>query len=125
MTDFLFEIIKVVITLVAILLMIYLLAKIGNKATDSSGRSKQIKVLEKVQISKENSIMIVKISQKGYVISSNPKKVEILSEISQEEIENIEEEQKKYREEMMNKYSDVASNLKKKLRNINFKGREK
>lgn len=125
MADLLLEFIKVIIALAIILLMIYLLAKFGNKTMDSPGRSKQIKVIEKAQISKENSIMIVKIRGKGYVMSCNPKKVEILDEISKEEIEDIEEEQKKSREEMMNKYNDVASNLKEKLRNINFKGRGK
>lgn len=123
MIDELLLFLKVIIALGVTLLMIYILAKVGNKSIDSSNNGKQIKVLEKTQISKENSLLIVKIRDKGYVMSSNTGKVEILSEISKEDIDTIEEEQKKAREEMINKYSNVASTIKEKLQNIKFKGR--
>lgn len=123
MIDELLLFLKVIIALGVTLLMIYILAKVGNKSMDSSSNGKQIKVLEKTQISKENSLLIVKIRDKGYVMSSNTGKVEILSEISKEDIDTIEEEQKKAREEMINKYSNVASTIKEKLQNIKFKGR--
>lgn len=85
-----FMIFKIIICLPFILLLIYLSAKIGGGKLQNMQNGKYIKILERVSISKDNSLMISKIGEKGYVMSSSQGKVEILLEINEEELTRIE-----------------------------------
>lgn len=88
--NFWIMILKIVIFLPFILLLFYLSIKFGNNKLQNIQNGRYIKILEKVPISKENSIIIVKIGEKGYVLTSCTGKVETLLELSYEEIKKIE-----------------------------------
>jgi len=81
---------KIVICLPIILLLIYLCAKLGGGKLQDIQNGKYIKVLERVSISKDNALLISKIGNKGYVMSSAQGKVEILMEMKDEELARIE-----------------------------------
>ncbi len=49
-----------------------------------------MKILDRIALSKENSIIVVKIGEKAYAISSSSKEINILFELPKEEIINIE-----------------------------------
>jgi len=49
-----------------------------------------MRVLDRLNISKDNAILIVKIGTKGYVVSSTQGRVEILLKLTDEEISEIE-----------------------------------
>ncbi|OFI06817.1 hypothetical protein CLOACE_08000 [Clostridium acetireducens DSM 10703] len=83
------SIIKMLIFLCFIIFLIYLTAKIGGSKFESMQKNKYIKILERIPISKENSLLIIQIGSKGYVISSTSQSVEILLEIDDEEINKI------------------------------------
>lgn len=85
--------------------------------------NKFIKVIEIVHITKENSIMIIKIGNKGYVMTSSAGHMEKLSELSEEEMIDIEENKKKASQEITryymnlilrskNSFSKMANNIK-------------
>lgn len=88
--------------------------------------NKYIKVIERVQITKENAILIVKIGEQGYVMTSSAGHMEKLSELSKEEISIIEQDKKKAAEEITNYYKDLLIKSEKKFfkigKNIKSKG---
>lgn len=81
---------KIVIFLPFILILIYISMKYGGSKLQNIQNGKYIKILERASISKENSLLVVKIGQKGYVMASTNRKIEIITELSQEEIIEIE-----------------------------------
>ncbi len=88
--QFLSMIIKVAIFLPIILLLIYLSARVGGGKLQGIQSGRYIKILERVSVSRDNALMAVKIGEKGYVVSSAAGKVEILKEISDEDLAGIE-----------------------------------
>jgi flagellar protein FliO/FliZ len=89
--NFIYMILQLAVILPFILFLIYLSLKVGGSKLQSLQNGRFIKVLERVSLSKENSVLAVKIGQKGYVISSTNGRVEILLELSEEEVLRIEE----------------------------------
>lgn len=81
---------KIVIFLPFILMLIYISMKYGGSKLQNIQNGKYIKILERAPISKENSLLVVKVGQKGYVMASTNGKIEIISELSQEEIIEVE-----------------------------------
>ena len=108
-------VLKFTFALIVILLMIYILAKLANKQKGTLGAGKQIKVLDRTQISKDSYIVIVKIRNKGYVISYAAGKSDIIDELSEDDICAIEQDVENTRQEMLNKYNDAADLIMKKL----------
>jgi len=114
--------IKLLSALVVVFALMFILVKISNRKLDKLNEGKYIRVLERTNISKDNSIILLKIGKKGYVISSSNKGIEKLEEISEEEIAEIYENKEKQKEEISQQYEDFIKklNLKvKKLKNKN------
>ncbi|MFD3157472.1 flagellar biosynthetic protein FliO [Haloimpatiens sp. FM7330] len=88
--EFITMLLKLIVILPPMLLTIYLVLKFGGNKLQDLQNGKYVKIFERVQLSKENSILVVKIGEKGYVISNTAQKVEILLEISDEELAKIE-----------------------------------
>jgi flagellar protein FliO/FliZ len=83
--------IKIVIFLPFVLLLIYISARFGGSKLQSLQNGKYIKVLERVPLTKDSSLVVTKIGEKGYVLSSSSGKVEILTQISNEELLKVED----------------------------------
>lgn len=83
-------IIKIIIFLPFILFILYLSLKYGGSKLQKLQDGRYMKILDRVALSKENSIIVVKIGQKAYAMSSSSKEVNILFEVPKEEIINIE-----------------------------------
>jgi flagellar protein FliO/FliZ len=90
-TDLWVMLFKILVTLPFILGLIYISLKYGGTKLQQMQNGRFIKVLEKVQLSKENSIMVIKMGEKVYAISSTSSKIEILKELQQDEIIKLEE----------------------------------
>lgn len=80
---------KIIIFLPFVLLLIYISAKFGGSKLQSIQNGRYIKVLERVPLSKENNLMVVKIGEKGYIMSSTQGKVEILMDMNDGEIQKV------------------------------------
>lgn len=90
-SEFWLMLLKIILALPFILILIYLSLKYGGSKLQHIQNGKYIKILERVALSKENSLLVVRIGEKGYVISSTNNNIQILSEVSSEEISKIEE----------------------------------
>lgn len=88
--QFLWMLFKIIIFLPFILLLIYISIKYGGNKLQDIQNGRYIKILERAAISKENALLVVKIGEKGYVMSSVTGKLEIVSELEKEEISRIE-----------------------------------
>lgn len=93
-------IIKVVIFLPFILFMIYLFLKYGGLKLQQIQNGKYMKILDRMPMGKDNSLLVVKIGQKGYVMSSTQRRIEILMELQEEELVKIQK---------LNKIQEYAS----------------
>ena len=113
--EILVMIIKLIISLVIILGLIYLLFKLSNKKINDINESKYINVIDRVQITKDIYILVVKIGKKGYLMSSSGGKLEKLEELSEDEIVNIQLEKLKKFEEANIKYENMINLVKDKL----------
>lgn len=83
-------ILRTVMALLFILMLIYVSMKYGGNKLQDIQKGKYIKILERATISKENSLLVVKIGQQLYVMASANGKIEIISELSQEEVLEVE-----------------------------------
>ncbi|WP_368487892.1 flagellar biosynthetic protein FliO [Clostridium sp. BJN0013] len=81
---------KIIISLGFILCLIYISVKYGGGKLQSIQNGRYVKIFERTQISKENSLLVVKIGDRAYVISSTNSKVEIIYELNEKEISDME-----------------------------------
>jgi flagellar protein FliO/FliZ len=82
---------QILVALPFVLFLIYFSLKFGGTKLQQLQNGKFIKILERVPVSKENSLVITKIGKKGYIIASTNSKLEILMELDEEDIKNIED----------------------------------
>lgn len=105
-------IIKLIFTLIVILGLIYLSFKLSNEKLNKYTENKYIKILERTQIAKETYILAVKVGEKGYILSVTNSNVEKLSELTKDEIINIENNKKKEKEILDNKFNSILGKIK-------------
>lgn len=79
---------KIMIFFPFIIALILIFGKLGTKFNLGTG-NKYMKVLERLPLSKDNSLAIVKVGDKGYLMSSSTGKIEILKELDSVEINTI------------------------------------
>ena len=81
---------KIIIFLPFILCLLYLSLKYGGNKLQKMQDGRYMKILDRVALSKENSIIVVKIGEKAYAVSSSSREINILFELPGEEIITIE-----------------------------------
>ena len=74
-----------------IIFSIYLSLRYGGVKLQSLQNGRHIKILERVSLSKENSLVVTKLGDKAYVLGSTNGKIEILKELSNEELLKVQE----------------------------------
>ncbi len=88
--EFWLLIFKIIIFLPFILFILYLSLRYGGSKLRKLQDGRYMKVLDRIALSKENSIVIVKMGEKAYAVSSSTKEINILFELPKEEILHIE-----------------------------------
>lgn len=81
---------KIIIFLPFVLLILYLSLRYGGNKLQKLQNGRYMKILDRVALSKENSILVVKIGEKAYAMSSSSKEISVLFEVPKEEIVSIE-----------------------------------
>ncbi|ARC85294.1 flagellar biosynthesis, FliO family protein [Clostridium argentinense CDC 2741] len=104
------SLIQLLIFLPFILFLIYLLGKLTNKFYISPP-GRYMKIVERLQLSKDSFIMVIKIGDKGYLMSSSNNKTEILKELTEEELLKAEQNGKQYYGTNFNNSSNFVTNL--------------
>lgn len=106
---------KVVIYLIAIIAMILLTAKLVSKGTTKTTSLKYTKVLERSQISKDSSILVIKTGEEGMLVLTSPSHTEKLKDLTKEEIREIELKKEESIEEMNKMYEKIVNTSKEKI----------
>ena len=88
--EFWMLIFKIIVFLPLILVLLYLSLKYGGNKLQKLQNGKYMKIIDRIALSKDNSIVVVKIGEKAYAISSSSRKIEILFELPKDEITIIE-----------------------------------
>jgi len=88
--EFLILIFKIIIFLPFILIILNISLKYGGNKLRKLQDGRYMKILDRISLSKDNSIAVVKIGDKAYAVSSSPKDIKILFELPKEEIVRIE-----------------------------------
>jgi len=110
--------IKLLFALVVVFGLMFLLVKVSNNKISKINHGKYIKVLERTNLSKDNSIILLKVGKKGYIIGSSSKGIEKLEEISEEEIALIDENKEKQKEEINQQYEEIIRKVSLKFKKI-------
>lgn len=114
-------IIKMIVVLVIVLCLIFITFKLGESKLNKMQNGKYIKVIERMQITKNNTIILLKIGDLGYVISLSNDKSEILKEISKEELLAIEKGKIDIRKDMFIDINNIGLEIKEKLKSLRMK----
>lgn len=83
-------VLNLMIALPVIILLIYVVVKVGGSKLQNMQKSRFIKIIERVPVSKESCILVAKIGNRGYVMSSSSSGIQILFEIENNELEMLE-----------------------------------
>ena len=86
MIDYFLLIIKIIFSLIFILGLIILTFRYGGGKLQLLQNKKYLKILERISLSKENNIMVVKMGTKAFIVSSSHSNIEILREVSEEDL---------------------------------------
>ena len=117
--------IKLLIALGITLGIMFLSYKVLGTKVESVNNSKYIKVIERTQLSKDSALLVIKAGKKGYIMSCSANNIEKVEELSEDEINEIEENKKKSNQEIIDGYNKFISvsknNVSKILKNIRSK----
>ena len=116
--EFVFLCLKVVIALIVIVLLMLASAKLSSNKFSSVSNKKNIKVLEKIQLSKDTSIFVLKVLNKGYVVSISPNNTTLINELTEEEVVEIENNKKEEVEKITETYTTLFNNGANMFKNI-------
>lgn len=107
--EFFYMIIKLIFSLVVVLGLLFIAAKTSFGKINNINDKKYIKVLERVQISKDIYICVVKIGKKAHILTVSSGAVDKIEELSPEETLEIENLKKYQLQQMEEKYLDVLN----------------
>ncbi|MGL4774128.1 MAG: flagellar biosynthetic protein FliO [Clostridium sp.] len=105
--DTFFMFIKLIFALTFVLLLMLLTLKMAGKGYGNINSNKHVKVVDRIQIGKDSFVTVLKVGERGYLLSNSPSKTEVLDRLPKEEIEAIEEEKKKAAENISGVYDKI------------------
>ena len=108
--EFITLLLKIVLSLIFIVFVIHLSFRLGGSKLQDMQNGKYMKIIERVAVSKDNSLLVVKFGEKAFVVASAQGKVDILKELETEEIKKLEETHKLPQYKNL---SDIIKNFKK------------
>jgi len=86
--QFWMTLLKILVFFPFVIALILIFGKVGSRFNLATN-NKYMKVLERLPLSKDNTLLVVKVGEKGFLMSSSTGKIEILREIDGEELESI------------------------------------
>lgn len=102
---------KLVISLGVVLLLMFLIFKFANNGVKKVSNDKYIKVIDRTQIGKDISLLIVKVGEEGWIMSTSNGKSEKLKELTKEEILEIEKKKKQKEEDLKEFYKVIEDKM--------------
>ena len=113
MLDTLSVLVRLIVALLVILPLIYLSLKLGGNKLQNVQNGNYMKVIEKLSVSKENSLLVIKIGEQGYIFSSTGTKMEIIKELTEEQVSEIQKSKQITQYKNVNEFlTDFKSRIK-------------
>lgn len=103
---------KLILSLTTVLLLIFLVFRVFDNKINDINKKKYMKIVDRLQITKDNSLVIVKIGKKGYIMSSSAHNIQKIEEIEEGELELIEDMKKQAFNDMQSFYDKAFIKLK-------------
>ena len=110
--EYFYLIFKLIVALVVVFGLMMIAIKFSNKGVNKINSKKYVKVIDRLQISKESFIVILKIGEKGLVLLTSANHTEKLEELTNEEIESIEKNKQEGYEEMTKVFEKIINKVK-------------
>lgn len=109
--DFVIMLVKLVFAMVVVLGLMYLTFKVSGEKLEQVNKNKNMQILDRLQISRESAITIVKILDRGYILSTSNKGCEKLDELSKEELNLIILEKEKLKNQARGNYEVLMNKV--------------
>lgn len=105
---------KLLVALIVILSLIFLLYKVSYIQMNQINKNKYIKVLERTQIAKDVSIVLIKMGSEGYVILQTNGNSEVIKKLEGNELQEYENnrEQINYENVIINYFKSISKDEK-------------
>ncbi|MGG7176569.1 flagellar biosynthetic protein FliO [Clostridium paraputrificum] len=110
--EFTFMFLKLIAALAIVLGAMIITLKYTNKGINNNIDKKYIRVIDRVQIAKDNYIVVVRVGKKGMVLSTAAGHTEKLEELSEEEVEKIEKDKRESVENMTRIFDKFIEKIK-------------
>ncbi|WP_315077758.1 flagellar biosynthetic protein FliO [uncultured Clostridium sp.] len=111
-------ILNLIMSLLVVFSLMFLTFKILGSKVKEVNDNKYVKVIDRTQITKENSIVVIKVGNKGYLLTNTQTGMEKLEDLSEEEINKIEEDKINNMYLINESYIKKYENMKKKVLNV-------
>jgi flagellar protein FliO/FliZ len=112
-TEFIAMLIKTLFSLLCVVFLIYMFVKLSGTSFQKLQNGKFVQIIERNAISKDNSILIVKMGNKYHLVTSTHDKLEVLRELDSEEEEKLLEKREPIK---YTSFQEIYSNFKRKGR---------
>lgn len=112
--DFFILIIKLIFALILVFGLMFIALKYSRNSISKFGNKRYAKVIDRIQISKDSCVIIMKLGEEGLVILSNSGHSETLKKLSKEEIEVIEKQKAESYENMSHAFDKIKKKIKSK-----------
>ena len=106
--------VKLILGLIVIIALIALSVKLSSKKTTSFTNKKYVRVIDRIQISKDSYIVITKIGDKGIVFVTSGNSTQKLEELTSEEVTRIETEKRESIENVSKEFDRYTKIVKEK-----------
>lgn len=110
--DYFYMVLKLIIAMIIVIGSLLIISKLASSKVSKINETKYIKILERSQIGKNAFITIVKVGDKGYLLSVCDGKIEKLDVVSKDEIEKLELSKKMEMERVQSLYEGFYENCK-------------
>lgn len=110
--EFYIMIVKLIFALVVVFGLIFIIYKTSGNQVANMQNGKYIKVIERTQVSKDTTLLVVKIGEEGCIMSSSPNNTQKVQDLSKEEINSIEVSKKRNLEKSSEIYKDIYQRIK-------------
>lgn len=87
--------INIIVVVPVVLILIVISLKLSKSSVDKLSSGSYVKIIEKINISKDTSIYVIKMGSTGCVAVVSPGNTEIIKELDEEELEEIVDNKKK------------------------------
>lgn len=112
--EFFWMIIKLIFALIVIFGLMIIVVKYSNKGLKSINNKKYTTIIDRIQISKDSHIIVLKIGTKGMVLLTSTGHTEKLQDLTEEEIIKIQESKMESYESMTQAFDKIISKIKSK-----------